>query len=49
MEISDTWAPLLLSAVRDAVVFNDNRLQSETLRDRADCEEHALQLHIFLD
>lgn len=49
MEISDTWAPLLLAAVRDAVLYNENLLNSETLRERADYEEHVLQLHIFLD
>lgn len=49
MEISDTWMPLLLAAVRDAVVHNENLLTSETLRDRHDYEEHVLQLHIFLD
>jgi hypothetical protein len=49
MEISDTWAPLLLSAVRDAVLHNEKLLTSETLRERHDYEEHVLQLHIFLD
>jgi hypothetical protein len=49
MEISDTWAPLLLAAIRDAVLYNENLLNSEPLRERADYEEHVLQLHIFLD
>jgi hypothetical protein len=49
MIISDTWAPLLVSAVRDAVTYNDDLLRSETLRDRADYEEHHLQLTQFFE
>ncbi len=49
MEISDTWAPLMLTCVRDAIILNEQRMQSETLRDRHEYEEHEMQLHIFLD
>lgn len=49
MEIPDTWAPLLVSAVRDAVLYQERLLQSETLRDRADYEEHFSQLTQFLE
>lgn len=49
MEIPDTWAPLLVSAVRDAVLYQERLLQSETLRDRADYEEHLAQLTQFFE
>ncbi len=49
MEIPDIWAPLLLCCVRDAIVLNEQRLQSETLRNRFEYEEHEVQLHVFLD
>jgi hypothetical protein len=49
MEIPTTWTPLLVSAVRDAVLYQERLLQSETLRDRADYEEHLLQLTQFLE
>lgn len=49
MEIPDTWAPLLVSAVRDAVLYQERLLQSETLRNRADYEEHLAQLTQFLE
>lgn len=49
MEIPNTWAPLLVSAVRDAVLYQEQLLKSETIRDRADYEEHHLQLTQFLE
>ena len=49
MEIPNTWAPLLVSAVRDAVLYQERLLESETLRDRADYEEHMVQLSQFLE
>lgn len=49
MEIPNVWAPLLVSAVRDAVLFQEQLLTSETLRNRADYEEHHLQLTQFLE
>jgi hypothetical protein len=49
MEISDTWAPLLVSAVRDAVLYQEQLLKSETLRDRADYEEHLVHLTQFFE
>jgi hypothetical protein len=49
MEIPNTWAPMLISSVRDAVLYQENLLRSETLRDRADYEEHLLQLTQFLE
>ncbi|WP_445357926.1 hypothetical protein [Microbulbifer sp. ANSA005] len=49
MEIPNTWAPMLVSSVRDAVLYQENLLNSETLRDREDYEEHLLQLTQFLE
>ena len=49
MEIPNVWASLLVSAVRDAVLYQDQLLQSETLRNRADYEEHHLQLTQFFE
>ncbi len=49
MDIPDTWAPLLLSSVRDAVLYQENLLRSETIRDKTDYEEHHLQLTQFLE
>jgi hypothetical protein len=49
MEIPDTWAALLLGAANDAMLFHDNLLQSETIRDKTDIEDHLLQLSILLE
>jgi len=37
-----------ISSVRDAVLYQDRLLESETLRNRADYEEHFVQLSQFL-
>jgi hypothetical protein len=49
MEIANTWAPLLVSAVRDGLLYNEGLLSSQTLRNRADHEEHVMQLSQFLE
>jgi len=49
MKIPDTWAPLLVSAVRDAMLYQENLLRSETLRNRSDYEEHIVQLSQFFE
>lgn len=49
MEIPNVWAPLLVSAVRDAVLYQEGLLKSETIRNKADYEEHHLQLTQFLE
>ena len=49
MNISNTRLPLLVSAVRDAVLYNDKLLTSETLRDRDDYEEHIVELTQLLE
>ena len=49
MKIPKPYVPLMLSAVRDAVLYNEQLLNSETLRDRDDYEEHLLHLSQFLE
>jgi hypothetical protein len=49
MEIPNTWAPILISSVRDAILYTEGLLQSETIRDKSDYEEHHLQLTQFLE
>ncbi len=49
IKVSDQWAPLLVSAVRDAVLYQEGLLRSETLRNRSDYEEHLVQLSQFLE
>ncbi|WP_226645231.1 hypothetical protein [Microbulbifer variabilis] len=49
MEIPNTWAPLLISAVRDATLYQEGFLNSETIRDKTDYEEHHLQLTQLLE
>lgn len=44
MEIPNTWAPLLLSAVRDAARYTEGMMRSETVTDKADYEEHHVEL-----
>ena len=49
MEIADTYAPLLISSVRDAILYQESLLRSETIRDKSDYEEYHLQLTQFLE
>lgn len=49
MKIPKPYVPLMLSAVRDAVLYNEQLLNSETLRDRDDYEEHLMHLGQFLE
>lgn len=49
MHIPNTWAPLLLSSIRDAILYHEGLLRSETIRDKADYQEHHLQLTQFLE
>ena len=49
MHIPDTWASLLVSALRDAMLFNEQLLTSETLRDRSDYEEHLVQISLLFE
>ena len=49
MNIPKSYVPLMLSAVRDAVLYNEQLLSSETLRDRDDYEEHLMHLSQFFE
>lgn len=49
MEIPNHMGPMLISAVRDGLLYQEQLLKSQTLRNRADYEEHVLQLSQFLD
>ena len=49
MEIPNHLAPMLISAVRDGILYQEQLLRSETLRKRADYEEHHLQLTQFFE
>lgn len=49
MIISQTWMPLLVSAIRDAAIYNEGLLRSETLRNRSDYEEHLMVLMQFFE
>jgi hypothetical protein len=49
MEIAGTLAALAVCAVRDAVLYHERLLHSETLRKRADYEEYLVDLSVFLD
>ena len=49
MQIPDAWASLLVSALRDAMLFNEQLPTRETLRDRSDDEEHLLQLSLLFE
>jgi hypothetical protein len=48
--IPNAFAPMLLQAVRDAVLYHEGLLRSETIREheRADYEEHHMHLTQFL-
>ena len=49
MDLPNTWAPFLISAVKDALTYHEQLLRSETLRDREDYEEHVVQLSQFFE
>ena len=49
IEIPDAWASMLVSAVRDAVVYQEQLLTSQTLRNRDDHEEHLMHLSQFFE
>jgi hypothetical protein len=49
MNIPNTWAPLVISAVKDALHYNQQLLKSETVRERADYEEHVVHLSQFFE
>ncbi|WNO07802.1 hypothetical protein [Teredinibacter sp. KSP-S5-2] len=44
LELSDAVIPLLVHALRDAVRYNEQLLQSETLRNRDEYEEYLVEV-----
>ncbi len=49
MNIPDVWAPLLVSSVRDAVLYQKNLLLSDTVKNSEDYEEHIVALSELLE
>ncbi|TVZ39019.1 hypothetical protein P886_4770 [Alteromonadaceae bacterium 2753L.S.0a.02] len=49
MKVPTAWAPLVLSSVRDAILYQESLLRSETIRNREDYEEHIVQLSELLE
>ena len=49
IEIPDHQMSMLVSAVKDAVTYNQGLLRSETLDDRSAYEEHLMHLSIFFE
>ena len=49
MEIPDGWASMLVSAVRDAVLYQEQLLTSQSLRNREDYEAHLMHLSQFFE
>lgn len=47
LEIEKRDLALLVSAIRDAVIYNQQLLRSETLRDVEDVEEYLASLEFF--
>jgi hypothetical protein len=47
LDISKPHLALLVSAVNDAIKYNESFLHSETIRDVSDYEEHLLCLENF--
>jgi len=44
LEISEQYFMLMVSALNDAIAYNEKFLSSETIRDVSDYEEHLLCL-----
>ncbi|WP_416760758.1 hypothetical protein ACNI65_01365 [Roseateles sp. So40a] len=49
ISIPNPYAALLISAVRDAVIYQEGLLRSETIRDRSEHEEHYVYLTEFFE
>lgn len=47
--ISNPYAALLMTAVRDAVLYQEGLLRSETVRVRSEHEEHYVYLTQFFE
>ncbi|WP_308366975.1 MULTISPECIES: hypothetical protein [unclassified Microbulbifer] len=46
LEISSQYLMLIVSALNDAIKYNERFLESETIRDTSDYEEHLLCLEL---
>lgn len=49
MKIPNSWAPLVLSSVRDAILYQESLLRSDTVRNKEDYQEHIVQLSELLE
>ena len=49
MTIPTTWSPLVVSAVRDAILYQESMLRSETVRNKEDYKDHIVQLSELLE
>ena len=49
MKIPPTWCPLVVSAVRDAILYQESMLRSDTVKNPEDYEEHIVQLSELLN
>ncbi|MCW8126396.1 hypothetical protein [Microbulbifer halophilus] len=49
MKVPATWAPLVISSVRDAILYQESLLRSDTIRNPEDYEEHIVQLTELLE
>ena len=49
MKVPTAWAPLVISAVRDAILYQESLLRSDTIKNKEDYEEHIVQLSELLE
>lgn len=49
MKVPAIWAPLVVSSVRDAILYQESLLRSDTVRNPEDYEEHIVQLTELLE
>ena len=49
MNIPTPWSPLIISAVRDAILYQESMLRSDTVKKPEDYEEHIVQLSELLE
>ena len=49
MKIPAPWSPLIISAVRDAILYQESMLKSDTIKIPDDYQEHIVQLSELLE
>jgi len=49
MKIPNVWAPLIVSSVRDAILYQQSLLRSDTVKNPEDYEEHIVELSELLE